>query len=124
MDVRPATEDDLPGVVRIYNQAVEQTTATFDLGWGSFSSYTGWTDFDSTDTYDQDAQAMGRPDLLRTDFHSEGVTNTDQFSQELRFASSFDAPVNFTVGANYWEEERKLRDRNYISHGAGAAGPR
>jgi len=89
-------------------------SATFDLGWGSFSSYTGWTDFESNDEYDQDAQAMGRPDLLRTDFHSEGFTDTEQFSQELRFASSFDGPVNFTVGANYWEEERSLQDQNYI----------
>jgi iron complex outermembrane receptor protein len=89
-------------------------TANFDMSFGTFSSITGFTDFDSTDEYDQDAQALGRPDQLLADFHSQGETETKQFSQELRFASSFDGPVNFTLGGNYWNETRDLRDENYI----------
>ena len=89
-------------------------TADFDTSFGTFSSITGYTDFDSTDEYDQDAQALGRPDQFLADFHSQGDTRTTQFSQELRFASSFEGPVNFTLGGNYWKEERDLKDQNYI----------
>lgn len=96
----------------------EGTTAkTFRLSWntsidvstGTFSSNTGWTDFDADDIYDQDYQnaALGFQ-LANT------TTNTNQFSQELRFRTDLDGPVQFTVGALYWAEERKLRDRNLI----------
>ena len=30
MKVRPATHDDLPGILEIYNEAVRNTTATYD----------------------------------------------------------------------------------------------
>jgi outer membrane receptor protein involved in Fe transport len=82
---------------------------TFDVGVGTFSSYTGWTDFVGDDIYDQDYQnaALGFQ-LANT------TTETNQFSQEIRFASAFDGPVNFTVGALFWDEQRLLKDRNLI----------
>jgi outer membrane receptor protein involved in Fe transport len=112
--------------------------ATFDLDGGTLTSYTGWTNFDGHDNYDQDWQADSdykftppngtqasyldspSPDFYngrRADQLLAGqIANTDseveQFSQELRFASNLDGPVNYTLGALYWDEVRQLYDRN------------
>ncbi len=118
-DHGPITHSENPGTGQDWN-GFDTTlfratlSADFDTSFGTFSSITGYTDFDSTDEYDQDAQALGRPDAFFADFHSQGDARTTQFSQELRFASSFDGPVNFTLGGNYWREERKFGDQNYI----------
>jgi outer membrane receptor protein involved in Fe transport len=109
--------------------------ATFDLGHGLLSSYTGWTDFDSTDNYDQDYQASTAPDLngngsrsyATTDprggrldtlwGHQEAnqETSTTQFSQEFRFETQWDSPVKLTGGILFWQDHRELLDRNNIT---------
>lgn len=114
--------------------------ASFDLEGGQLTSYTGWTNFDGHDNYDQDWQAEadykftppgGTPgsylDTPSPQFYngrradqllSAQIANTDseveQFSQELRFASQLDGPVQYTVGALFWDETRQLFDRNGI----------
>lgn len=108
----PATGTDWKGYDTTLLRAT--LTAGFDTSFGTFSSITGFTDFDSADEYDQDGQAIGRPDRFTTDFHSQADSRTKQFSQELCFASSFDGPLNFTLGGNYWREERNYADQNYI----------
>ncbi|MBT77880.1 MAG: hypothetical protein CL798_06790 [Chromatiales bacterium] len=87
---------------------------SFDFDFGTFSSITGFTDYDAFDELDQDYQAAGRPDTLRG--HQQGRTNleTKQFSQEFRFASSFDGPLQTTFGALYWKEDRAQQDLNFI----------
>ena len=45
---------------------------------------------------------------------SDSVVNTDQFSNEIRFASQLDGPVQFTLGALYWSETRTFEDRAMI----------
>ena len=84
--------------------------ASIDFDFGTFTSYTGWTDYDATSLLDQDYQAVGRPDQLKAAQDTRYQFNTNQFSQELRFGSDFDGPVNFTVGGLYWEEDRELLD--------------
>jgi iron complex outermembrane receptor protein len=56
-------------------------------------------------------RANGR-DFITTDQHKSGrrdVSNTDQFSQELRIASDYDGKFNFLLGAYYYEETRAGR---------------
>lgn len=109
--------------------------ATFDLGYGLISSYTGWTDFDSADNYDQDYQAStaldfngngsrpynttdprgGRLDTLMGNQESNQVSSTTQFSQEFRYETQLDGPVQFTGGVLFWQEHRQLEDRNNIT---------
>jgi outer membrane receptor protein involved in Fe transport len=109
--------------------------ATFNVANGTITSYTGWTDFEGRDQFDQDWQAdpnytyrwgsptipklptlpNGRqPDRLLSGQIARSETLTDQFSQELRFASQLDGPLNFTGGALWWSEDRKLLDQNTI----------
>lgn len=87
---------------------------SFDAGFGTFSSYTGYTDFNGFDTYDQDYQAQGRPDTLLGHQQARTENDTEQFSQELRFASDWDGPLQTTLGAYYWQERRQLLDQNVI----------
>jgi outer membrane receptor protein involved in Fe transport len=88
--------------------------ASYDADFGTFSSYSGWTNFNALDAYDQDNQAVSRPDTLLAGQQARTRTDTDQFSQEIRFQSNLDGSVQFTVGGLYWEEDRKLRDQNFI----------
>ena len=88
---------------------------SLDVGAGTLTSITGYTDFRSFDTYDQDYQAVSRPDTLLGMQNSRTTNETEQFSQEIRFASDFDGPINFIVGGFYWKEDRRLQDQNYIA---------
>jgi L-amino acid N-acyltransferase YncA len=42
MQVRPATRDDLPGILEIYNDAVLKTTASYDYEPGTLEGRTAW----------------------------------------------------------------------------------
>ena len=44
MNVRPATHDDLPGILAIYNEAVLNTTATYDYEPRTLEHRTAWFD--------------------------------------------------------------------------------
>jgi len=88
--------------------------ATWDLDFGSFQSNTGFTDADGTVHQDQDYQAIGRPDILLQSQGAFASTETEQFSQEFRFSSNFDGPVQFTLGGLYWHEDRANIDDNWI----------
>ena len=111
--------------------------ASMDLGYGLLSSYTGWTDFQSSDRYDQDYQASsaldfngngqvpytydangnvlgGRRDTLMGAQFSDQDTTTKQFSQEFRYETQWDGPWKLTGGVLYWQDHRVLQDRNTI----------
>lgn len=108
----PLTGEDYPGdTLEVFRGSL---VGTWDLDIGTISSYTGYTDADFTQFYDQDYQARGRPDTLLADMQSDTDATTRQFSQELRFTTNFDGPVQFTGGVLYWEEERDLLDNNFI----------
>jgi outer membrane receptor protein involved in Fe transport len=128
----PRTGTDFPGTDTDTFRA--SITATFDLGYGIVSSYTGWTDFNSTDVYDQDYQAStaldfngnggrpydtldprgGRIDTLLGAQISNQESDTKQFSQEFRYETQLDGPVQFTGGVLFWQDQRTLEDRNSI----------
>jgi outer membrane receptor protein involved in Fe transport len=131
----PTTGGEYPGTdTRTFRASL---VASMDLGYGLLSSYTGWTDFNSRDVYDQDYQASsaldfngngqvpytydangnvlgGRRDTLMGSQGSDQETDTKQFSQEFRYETQFDGPWKLTAGALYWQDHRLLKDRNWI----------
>lgn len=109
---------------------------SFDLGYGLITSYTGWINFNSVDQFDQDYQAsaavdlngngqvpynsstdptQGRLDTLLGAQESNQESNTDIFSQELRYATQWDGPINLVAGVLYWQDHRELQDANWIT---------
>ena len=131
----PATGGEFPGThTETFRASI---LASIDLGYGLLSSYTGWTDFDSSDNYDQDYQASsaldfngngqvpytydangnvlaGRRDTLMGAQGSDQDTSTTQFSQEFRYETQWDGPWKLTGGVLYWQDHRLLQDRNWI----------
>ena len=118
-DNRAVTQSENPFTGIDYRGLDQQTfrgslIGSLDAEFGTFSFYTGWTNFHASDSYDQDYQAVGRPDTLIAGQQSDTENDTDQFSQEIRFSSNWDGPLQTTLGGLYWNETRKLRDRNLI----------
>ncbi len=131
----PTTGGEFPGTHTETFRA--SLLASIDLGYGLLSSYTGWTNFNSSDRYDQDYQASsgldfngngqipytfdangnvlgGRRDTLMGAQGSDQETKTTQFSQEFRYETQWDGPWKLTGGALYWQDHRLLWDRNWI----------
>jgi len=113
---------------------VDTLTATLNLNWdtsaGLFSSYTGFAGLDSTQLFDGQFDPLPpgsytnlsgdysftltdcgfldcSPTVQELNFENE----TRLFSQELRYATQFDGPVNFTFGGLAWFENVKQKDR-------------
>ncbi len=85
-----------------------------DLSFGTFSSLTGYTRALVSSAYDIDKSAYTAiQQNLRT-----GST-TEQFSQELRFTSDFDGPLQFVGGLQYWTERMDQLENNITVVGAG-----
>jgi iron complex outermembrane receptor protein len=84
-------------------------TLNWDIGIGSITSYTGYVKANGTQIFDGDFDV--RPNNSNTgDIALGGTevnfdTDTRMLSQEIRFASNLDGPVQFTVGALYWDED-------------------
>lgn len=107
----PRTGEDYPGSnLDTLNMSL---IATLDLNAITISSYTGFTDSESDLFYDNDRQAVGRPDALIAHDEMNFRSETEIFSQELRLASSWDGPLQITVGGLYWADERKSRHQTY-----------
>ncbi|MGI9308422.1 MAG: TonB-dependent receptor [Gammaproteobacteria bacterium] len=100
----PQTGGDYPGNTLEVLRA--SLIANWVIGDYTLSSYTGYTDADMTQRYDFDRQAEGRPDTLLGHGDIDTYGETEQFSQELRLASSWDFPIQATVGLQYWQETR------------------
>jgi outer membrane receptor protein involved in Fe transport len=88
----------------------------YKTSFGTFSSLTGYTKAD-VDT-DLDFDKTDRPSVQQT-IKTDGIT--EQFSQELRFTSDFDGPLQFMAGAQYWTERADQFDRNISVLGSGTA---
>jgi len=98
--------------------------ANWQTGIGTVSSLTGFTKANVTTDIDLDHFAVPGTSIGQ-DLSSitQGLTTwgtTHQFSQELRFTSDFDGPLNFIVGAQYWKENAEQFDRNLTIVAAGA----
>ncbi|KPF73965.1 TonB-dependent receptor [Blastomonas sp. AAP25] len=72
-------------------------TATIDIGPGTLTNVFGYRKYDSTTRGDID----GTPRFL---FHSTSETAQEQFSNELRYAMSFDS-LELTVGGFYFNQD-------------------
>ena len=81
----------------------------WDLEYGTFTYTGGYTAADSWTSLDQDYQYDAAA-------HQQGDygTETTQLSNEIRFASSWDGPVQLTAGFLKWDERRRTEDRNFI----------
>lgn len=87
----------------------------WDVGPGTFTSITGYTDADTYIEQDLDYQGLGLPDTIANGWATDTENETRQFSQELRYATAFDGPVNFTGGLLGWTETRTQGSRGYIA---------
>ena len=81
----------------------------WDLPYGTVTYAGGWTSADSTTSLDQDYQ-------FDTINHQQGHygTETNQLSNEIRFASAWEGPVQLTTGFLQWDERRRTKDQNFI----------
>lgn len=108
------TGPDYPGSDR--QVARYALVAHWDVGAGRISSLTGYTKADTSTLFDSDKNAIPGTTPGADNSTVENRLNTwgttEQFSQELRFASDFDGPVNFVGGVQYWEEKADQWDAN------------
>ena len=72
-------------------------TATIDIGPGTLTNVFGWRKYDATTRGDIDATPL----FL---FHSSTETAQEQFSNELRYAMSFDS-LDLTVGGFWFDQD-------------------
>lgn len=73
-------------------------TINYDLGWGTFTSLTGYKDHDYHYTEDFDATILNI-------FNYEQVQEGEYFEQELRITSDTDGMFSWYAGASYYREE-------------------
>lgn len=86
----------------------------FDVAFGRFSALTGFTKADVDVLFDID-----KTSFLPIQQTLETYGKTEQFSQELRFTSDFDGPLNFFAGLQYWKESIEQREKNITVIGQG-----
>ncbi len=80
-----------------WNQLINEVN--WDVGGGTVTSITGWRDIDVTSSTDAD----GTPFTLA---HITVGVEQDQFSQELRFASTaFNEFIDYTAGVYYFNQD-------------------
>lgn len=106
----PRTGIDYPGsdqqVLRGTLNATREFDSLFGLGPAEFISLTHLAQADSFQF--QDFNAFGRADELPA-FGEIWIDNdTRLFSQEFRLQSKGNGPLTWTVGAEYWEENRDV----------------
>jgi outer membrane receptor protein involved in Fe transport len=100
------------------NRQVTRLSAVqgLEFDYGSFTSLTGYTRaLVSTDQDFDKTSGLTIQQNLKTD------NITEQFSQELRFTSDFDGPLQFIAGYQYWTERADQTDRNNTVFGAGTS---
>ncbi len=94
--------------------------ASWDLGNGTISSWTGATRATSSNRqdYDQDAILSGPAgsavDVSPRTSVQDSDTLTKQFSQELRYSSNWDFPVQMSIGGLYWTEKARREGNTVI----------
>ena len=83
---------------------ITNLTLDYDLDWGNFHSSTSWLEQDSWSRMDhvRNLPVMG---MLFSTYSVEA----ENFSQEIRFASNFDGPLQALLGF-YYEDNDKQRD--------------
>lgn len=114
------TGPDFPGSDRNVNRV--SLVANWNTSFGTFTSLTGYTDANVFTSIDLDKFAVLDANGYDVSGIQQGLTtdaDTYQTSQELRFTSDFDGPVNFVAGLQYWEEKVSQGESNYTAVAAG-----
>lgn len=94
--------------------------SAYDVEFGTLTSWTGYTrsHYENRQDFDQDAILSGEPghqiDTANRTSIQDSSTGTKQYSQELRFASSWGGPVQLTLGGLFWKESSN-RDARTIT---------
>ena len=71
----------------------------YDLGWGTLTSVTSYTDVDSGNDQDLDQTLFEAIDIIVID-------KSETIAQELRLASSSDEALHWVAGISYFKQER------------------
>jgi iron complex outermembrane receptor protein len=90
----------------------------YQADYGTFALLSGYTKADVATDLDFDkSDALTGMQTIKTD------SETKQYSQELRFTSDFDGPLQFITGLQYWKEDVAQFDGNNTVFGSGVACP-
>jgi len=102
------------------NRRVTRFSAVQDYqtDFGTFSLLSGYTKANVSTNLDFD-----KTDLLTAMQTINTRSETDQHSQELRFTSDFEGPLQFIAGLQYWKEDVDQFDSNNTVFGSGVACP-
>ena len=105
-----ATNPNEPGFNRVdvYFGMLE---ANLDIGPGTLTSISGYRDVSSSNLYDPDGFPL-------TSFHQFVENEQHQFSSELRYAADLSNWLAGTVGAYYFDQKFKYRERRDLSGGS------
>jgi outer membrane receptor protein involved in Fe transport len=82
----------------------------WELEKGTFSSWTGYSNDENRERQDFGRAAVYDPSspFLNSDFNSfinDSSRETEQWHQELRYATNLDGPVQVALGINLWKED-------------------
>ena len=112
LDPNPVTGQDYEGS----NREVLRASAVYNLqlDHGTVTSLTGYTDayFSFDEDGDFDSGVVNGVDRALRAARFDNENDTTQFSQELRYRSDLDGPLNFMGGVLYWQEKAAQTTRS------------
>jgi len=117
--LNPRTGKAYPGSERSFFRASLQ--AEWSEDWGTITSWTGFTDGESSFFIDGDFDAVlvgpigNQTDESGRAQEFEFDDDIRQLSQELRYTTKLDGPLQVTVGGLYWYEKIQQEDNSRIS---------
>ncbi len=111
-DVNPATGKDYPGSDRQILRG--SMIVNWDALNGTVTSLTGYTDasFAFLEDGDYDSGVVNGVDKALRAAVFDNSNKTKQFSEELRYRSDFEGPLNFMAGYLYWQEKAEQTTRS------------
>ncbi len=99
---------------------IEWKNATLELNWdifgGTLTNIAGWRDVEQSSATDVDGSYLPA-------FTASGFTNQDQFSNELRFATTIGDMWDTTIGLYYLTQDIEYREGRYIQFDLAAGVP-
>lgn len=112
LDLDPATGKDYPGSTRQITRA--SVITEWEAANGTVTSLTGYTDasFAFLEDGDFDSGVVNGVDKALRAAVFNNSNKTTQFSEELRYRSDFEGPVNFMTGYLYWQEQAAQTTRS------------